>query len=73
VSALCADPFKSQARRYNSFPDFFWMDDGVGVRASRVQVRALRPNHWWNHSVWKTGFRRDAENGNRDGRAPHSE
>jgi hypothetical protein len=41
-----------------------------GARASRVRVWASRPNHWWNHSVWETGFRRDAENGNRDGRAP---
>jgi len=44
-----------------------------GAHASRVRVRASRPNHWLNHSVWETGFRRDAENGNRDGRAPHSE
>jgi hypothetical protein len=25
-----------------------------------------------DHSVWETGFRRDAENGNRDGRAPRN-
>jgi hypothetical protein len=50
----------------------FGMDDWGGARASRLRVRASRPNHWSNHSVWETGFRRDAENGDRDGRAPHS-
>jgi hypothetical protein len=41
-----------------------------GAHASRVLVRASRPNQWLNHSVLETGFRRDAENGNRDGCAP---
>ena len=34
-------------------------------------VRAARPNRWLNHLIWETDFRRDAENGGRDGRAPH--
>src|ERR1017187_5764961 len=51
-------------------PNAVWVGGTGGERASRVRVWASRPNHWWNHSVWETGFRRDAENGNRDGRAP---
>jgi len=50
----------------------FWDGRLGGARAFRVQIRASRPNHWLHYLVWKTGFRRDAENGNRDGRAPHS-
>jgi hypothetical protein len=47
------------------------MKSSGGAHASRVQIRASRPNRWLNHLVWKTNFRRDAENGGRDGRAPH--
>ena len=54
-----------------SFPVFILGWTIGGARASRVRVRASRPNHWLNNLVWETGFRRDAENGNRDGRAPH--
>jgi hypothetical protein len=28
----------------------------AGARASRVRVRAARPNQGWNHSAWETVF-----------------
>ena len=49
----------------------FGMDDwGERARPACGFGRRARTIGWIN-SIWETGFRRDAENGNRDGRAPH--
>jgi hypothetical protein len=41
------------------------------IRVPRV-CPGVAPGRSWDKLVWATGFRRDAENGNRDGRAPRS-
>ena len=50
-------------------PKSVWDGRFGGAHASRVQFRRRARNSVGQISL--TGFRRDAENGNRDGRAPH--
>jgi hypothetical protein len=80
VSALCADSFEPQARRYNRTPNsalerlfsgfHFGMDDW-GERVRPACGFGRRARTIVGQMSWLKGFRRDAENGNRDGRAPH--
>ena len=54
-------------------PLFYFAMDVWGERTRLACGFGRRARNIVGQISWLTGFRRDAENGNRDGRAPHSE